>query len=240
MKAKKILVGILSTTLVGGILISGAAAQAATYGGTSDANAKFKAGDIITPPVTPPVVPPVTPPASDFGLLYTPTEFNFKETQVRSTPGTYSIEIDPTWEIAEPGANPLKKHVGMGDVRGTQAGWKLEAELNAWSTGAVGNITGSEIQIDTTELQEIIDPSLDAPTGIGAIVSTAQAPDITPTSITLAPGTAAVVMSASNTKGQGYWDTGMEDITLEVPATANPIAGETYTSTVDWTLTDAP
>ncbi|MBO0452670.1 WxL domain-containing protein [Candidatus Enterococcus murrayae] len=256
MKKNKIVAGLIGTAFVGSVLIhTGGTASAATFNGSSDASVSFKSGSLITPPITPPVVPPVTPPASDFGLLHVPKEFNFQETAVPAATVTAntSIPIDSNWEGSPAsdtsgagGTNPTTKHVGVGDVRGKRAaGWKLEAKLSSSLASGAKQLTGATIQMGQT-LNEL-NPTTWAqtPTAVGSGV---HAPDTVPTSVTISTASSVVASASAETasgaadgRGEGYWETEYTNINLVVPAAAmnSVTAGEQYSGTVDWTLTDA-
>lgn len=256
MKKNKIVAGLLGTALASSILIStGDSADAATFGGNSDASVSFNADSLVIPPVTPPIVPPVTPPTASFGLLYVPTEFNFEQTAVPTSTVTTNtaIPIDSDWEGSpatntggSAGSNTMTKHVGVGDVRGQRAaGWKLEAKLASHLTTGSKQLTGATIEM--SQGLNSLDPTTWAKTAT-AVGSGVHAPDTVPTTVSI--GTAASVVAsatgetasgAADGRGEGYWETEYSNINLNVPAGPmnNVLAGEQYSGTVEWTLTDA-
>ncbi|MGG5329594.1 WxL domain-containing protein [Enterococcus sp. AZ163] len=245
MTKRKLFTGVMSAVMLVGVVVSSTIyADAATYSGQSNGSVSFKAGDLVLPPTT----GPTTPPASDFGLLYIPGEFNFEETSVPSSTVTANtfINIDTNWEGSPAantggtgGSNPATKHVGIGDVRGTNAGWKLEAKLtnDLIDTGASKTLTGATIEMSQT-LKEITNPATGT---LGTVVSTGLAPTVAAT-VSIGSGSTTSIMNAPATKGQGYWNGEFTNIRLKIPAAAmNTVAaGEQYEGTVDWTLTDAP
>ncbi len=256
MKKSKIVAGLVGTALASSILVNtGITASAATFNGSSDASVSFKSGSLVIPPVTPPITPPVTPPTSNFGLLYVPKEFNFQETAVPASTVTTntSIPIDINWEgspasdtSGAAGSNPMTKHVAVGDVRGTRAaGWKLEAKLTSDLAAGSKQLTGSTIQMSQS-LNEL-NPTTWAKTST-TVGSGVHAPDTVPTSVSISTASSVVASASAETtfgaadgRGEGYWETEYTNINLVVPAAAmnTVVAGEQYSGTVDWTLTDA-
>lgn len=252
MNKKKLVTGLLSTAFLGGVLVTTALpAEATDYNGQSNGSIKFKSGGLIIPPPGPDIEPGDDD--GKIGLLYVPKEFNFQETAVpTSVVSTITeIPIDPNWE-GSPGAptstptgsNPLTKRVQIGDVRGTRAsGWKLEAKLTAELSTGSKDLTGATITMNQT-LND-----LDPNTGIAtSVTATPHTPDTVTSGVTLNTSSSLIMSASAETgpgnadgRGEGYWQGTFTNIKLNVPAAAmNTVtAGEQYTGTVDWTLTDA-
>lgn len=268
MNKKKLVTGLLSAAFLGGVLVTTSlSAEAKDYGSQSTGSVSFKKGTLELPTIDPPVVPPVTPPDSDFGLLYVPKEFNFEATAVPTTPvsGITKVPIDPNLEgptgtpIVPPNTpktNPLKKHFAVGDVRGKRAaGWKLVAKLtDDLQVSASKKLDGATITmrqgINILTPKPIPTPWDSTPTTPSATVHT---PDVVTgyaplTEVSLST-TSSLIMSAAketnpgdaNGRGEGYWEGEFYDIELNIPAVPMNavLAGETYTGTIDWTLTDS-
>lgn len=262
MNKKKLVTGLLSTAFLGGVLVTTALpAEATDYNGQSNGSIKFKSGGLVTPPIDPPIVDPIDPPTSDFGLLYVPKEFNFAETAVPTSTVTTTtvIPIDSNWEgtpaINTGGSgntNPTTKHFAVGDVRGKRAaGWKLEAKLtDDLAVSATKKLTGATITM-SQGINELTPAT--PPTNPWAVTSTtpgagAHTPDVVTSTVTLSTSSTSIMSASAETgpgnadgRGEGYWQGEFTNINLNIPAgPMNAVtAGEQYTGTVDWTLTDA-
>ena len=254
MNKKKLVTGLLSAAFLGGVLVTTSlSADAATYGQSSTGSVKFKAGELVLPPITPPIIEPTPKPSGDFGLLYVPKEFNFAETAVPSSivSAWTTVPIDTNWE-GSPAlntggsglSNPTTKHILVGDVRGTRAsGWTLEAKLSAELSTGSKDLTGATITMN--QALNSMDPNTWLATPATPTVHT---PDTVPSSVTLSV-TSATVMSASKEtapgnadgRGEGYWQGEFDTINLNIPAGPMNLvaAGEQYSGTIDWTLTDS-
>ena len=252
MNKKKIVTGLLSTAFLGGVLVTTALpAEATDYNEQSNGSIKFKSGGLVIPPPGPDIEPGDND--GEIGLLYVPKELNFQETAVpTSVVSTITvIPIDPNWE-GSPGAptstptgsNPLTKRVQIGDVRGTRAsGWKLEAKLTAELSTGSKDLTGATITM--TQTLNDLDPN----TGIATPVTvTPHTPDTVTSGVTLDTSSSLIMSASAETgpgkadgRGEGYWQGTFTNINLNIPPLAmNAVtAGEQYTGTVDWTLTDA-
>lgn len=268
MNKKKLVTGLLSAAFLGGVLVTTALpAEATDYGGQSTGSVSFKSGGLQIPDITPPIVDPIDPPDTDFGLLYVPKEFNFAATAVPTTPVSSAtvVPIDPNLEgptgtpIVPPNTpktNPLTKHFAVGDVRGLRAsGWKLVAKLtDDLQVSASKKLDGATITmkqgINILTPQPTPTPWISTPTTPSATVHT---PDTVtgyaPSTEVSLSKTSTEIMSASaetgpgnaDGRGEGYWEGEFTNINLNIPAVPMNavIAGETYTGTIDWTLTDA-
>lgn len=253
MNKKKLVTGLLSTALLGSILITTASpAEATDYKGQSNGSIKFKSGSLVIPPPGPDIEPGDED--GKIGLLYVPKEFNFQETAVPTSivSTTTVIPIAPNWE-GSPGAptstptgsNPLTKRVQIGDVRGTRAsGWKLEAKLTDYlAVSSTKKLTGATITM--TQTLNDLDPN----TGIATPVTvTPHTPDTVTSAVTLDTSSILIMSASAETStgaadghGEGYWQGTFTNINLNIPdVPMNKVtAGEQYTGTVDWTLTDS-
>ena len=267
MNKKKLVTGLLSTALLGGILVTTASpAEANDYYGHSNGSINFKSGGIVEPPIDPPIIDPPIKPSGNFALLYVPKEFNFAETEVPTTvvTSTTVVLIDTNWEGSPAtdtggsiGSNTTTKHFAVGDVRGKRAaGWKLEAKLtDDLAYSASKKLDGATITMkqginELTPATPPTNPWASAPTMPS---TTAHTPDVVTgyapsTEVTLST-TSSLIMSASaetstgaaDGRGEGYWQGEFTNIELYIPAgPMNKVAAdEQYTGTVDWTLTDS-
>lgn len=259
MNKKKLVTGLLSTAFIGGMLVTAALpAEATDYKGQSNGSIKFKSGGLELPPITPPIVPPIDPPSGDFGLLYVPKEFNFAETAVPTSVVTTTtvVPIDANWEGSPAtntggsgNTNPTTKHFAVGDVRGTRAaGWKLVAKLtDDLAVSASKKLDGATITMNQT-LNELTPQPTPTPWLSSPATSGPHTPDTVTSAVTLSKSSTTIMSASAETgpgnadgKGEGYWQGEFTSINLNIPATPmNAVtAGEQYTGTIDWTLTDA-
>ena len=256
MNKKKLVTGLLSTAFIGGMLVTAALpAEANEFKGQSTGSVKFKSGGLEKPPIDEDIDPGDDD--GEIGLLYVPKEFNFAETAVPTSvviSDTF-IPIDPNWE-GNPGAptstpvgsNPLTKRVAVGDVRGKRAaGWKLEAKMTAELSTGSKNLTGAKILMGQT-LNELTPQPSPTPWLSAPAVTTVHTPDTVTASVTLDTSSTLIMKASAETnpgdadgRGEGYWQGEFTNIQLKVPSnTMNAVtAGEQYTGTIDWTLTDA-
>ncbi|SET27037.1 WxL domain surface cell wall-binding [Enterococcus malodoratus] len=240
MNKKKLVTGLLSTALLGSILVTTASpAEATDYKGQSNGSIKFKSGGLVTPPIDPPIVPPVTPPTGDFGLLYVPKEFNFQETAVPTTVVTMPtiVPIDTNLEgspgVPAPiptGSNPTTKHFAVGDVRGKRAaGWKLEAKLTGYLSTGSKTLTGATIKMDQgiNKLTPATPPSNPWTSASTSLSFDAHTPDKMTASVELDIASSPIMSASAETglgnadgRGEGYWQGEFTNIELNIPAAA--------------------
>ncbi|WP_430602355.1 hypothetical protein IGJ78_002431 [Enterococcus sp. DIV2447a] len=178
---------------------------------------------------------------TSFDLLYVPRAFNFAATQIGSDL-TAGIAIDPSIEAEQTatppltGTNTLVKRFGVGDVRGTNEGWHVTAnvaEMKNGSDALVGEIqfkqTGAYAKYNGTSYEREVagfDTDLAAPTFAG-------------TSIPVG-GDAVTIANADKGQGQGTWDSELSDIKLSIQTPASQIKAGTYTGKINWTLVSGP
>lgn len=113
----------------------------------------------------------------------------------------------------------------VSDLRGSGAGWRLNATLSGFKNAGNASLAGAQLVLAT-------------PTISGAVGTAATAP-ISAASIQLSSdGTSVAIQNASAGTGQGVWNTKWAAPTLEVPA-GNAKVG-TNTATIEWNLSDAP
>ena len=263
MNKKKLVTGLLSAAFIGGMLVTTALpAEATDYRGQSNGSIKFKSGGLVTPPITPPIVPPIDPPSGDFGLLYVPKEFNFAETAVPTSVVTTTtvVPIDANWEGSPAtntggsgNTNPATKHFAVGDVRGKRAaGWKIVAKLtDDLAVSPTKKLDGATITMKQT--LNSLDPNNSWSEHATVPGSGMHAPDTVTgyapnTEVTLSTTSSLIMSAAAETnsgdadgRGEGYWQGEFTGINLNIPAAEmnEVVAGEQYTGTIDWTLTDA-
>ncbi|NMD72509.1 WxL domain-containing protein [Bacillus sp. DNRA2] len=211
-----VLVSILSLTLLAqGIL---AATSTATVTFTEDTS---------TPPVLDPddgSLPdpaiPGTGQAGPLSLDYV-TGLNF---------GSQIVSLETmTYE-----ANELKPFIQVTDKRGNPTGWKVTVSASAFTSASTDTLEGAYLEFNNGELvKDSENPSLP--------------PAIATTFILTTNNAAFKFMNAQPNSGRGSWITrwyplvGVEtndSVTLTV--IGGTMRAEAYTSTLTWTLTDAP
>ena len=124
---KKTLVTLFAGTAILGASIAPAAAHATTTG-TTPANVEMTSGSL--PGGTGDgddgsTQEPGPGTNTNFDLLYVPTEFKFASTEVSSDLSAISLDATGT----------QTKRYGVGDVRGTQAGWSVTAGVAEMKNG---------------------------------------------------------------------------------------------------------
>ncbi|MDT2600292.1 WxL domain-containing protein [Enterococcus hulanensis] len=220
----------------------------------------------IDPPIVDPIDPPdsnfgllYVPKEFNFQATAVPTTPVSAPTVVPIDPNLEGPTGTPIVPPNTPKTNPKTKHFAVGDVRGKRAaGWKMVAKLSDdLKVSASKKLDGATITmkqgINILTPQPTPTPWLSAPTTPSATVHT---PDIVignnmsnPLDVLTISTTSTLVMSAAKEtnpgdadgRGEGYWEGEFTSINLNIPAVPmNAVtAGETYTGTIDWTLTDA-
>ena len=194
---------------------------------TSSATVTFTPGTDVTNPVDPddpskPLDPPGqgTGEAGPLSIDYVPN-ITFGSQTISGSQKVYN-------------AGELKPFVQVTDVRGTGAGWNVIAKATAFSDGTNESLKGSTI---TFAGGYALSSNLSAtkPTVSNPVVLTTDSAEST-------------VISASENSGLGTWidrwyptettATSNDNVTLTVPA--GSATAKTHTSTITWTLADAP
>ncbi|XEO94508.1 WxL domain-containing protein [Latilactobacillus sakei] len=149
---------------------------------------------------------------------------------------TYSAKLD------NDGKTDVPNSVEITDIRGTNAGWKVQiaqgAQLTAKDTAAK-KLTGAVITLDNINTTTDATNLAGAPTGGSKIV-------LVPGESSK-PGAAFDVAVAQKDQGMGTWkanfgDTksGAQSIKLTVPGATEKAKDVTYETTLIWTLADTP
>ena len=131
-------------------------------------------------------------------------------------------------------ANELKPFVQVTDIRGTGAGWNVIAKATAFNDGTGESLKGSTISFIGGYV-------------ISANSSAAKPTASTPVVLTTDNAESTVLVAAENS-GLGTWvdrwyptettASSNDSVTLTVPA--GSATAKTHTSTITWTLADAP
>lgn len=194
---------------------------------TSDATVTFTPGTDVTNPVDPddpskPLDPPGqgTGEAGPLSIDYVPN-ITFGSQTISGSQKVYN-------------ASELKPFVQVTDIRGTGAGWNVIAKATAFSDGTNESLKGSTITFS----------------GGYALSSNTSATKPTPSNpvVLTTDNSEATVISAAENSGLGTWidrwyptetsATSNDNVTLTVPA--GSATAKTHTSTITWTLADAP
>lgn len=239
----------LSTIMVASLSATGLSAFAADNDTTSDAKVMFKADDGGTTNPTDPTDPgkpvdptdPVNPTTGALRIDFA-SQINFGEQTISGAAKDYYAlytELQPLDEAGQ--ASGAKKYVPhyvqVTDNRGSNAGWNLTVSGTTFknSTGEV--LTGAALTLSdatlSSEMADTLKPSTVTPE---VTVGTTPAELV---SAEADKGMGTWVDSFGTTPGMSSTDTN-KSVKIHVPAEAKKIAGETYTSTLTWTINDTP
>ena len=194
---------------------------------TSTATVTFTPGTEPTSPVDPddpskPLDPPGqgTGEAGPLSIDYVP-DITFGSQSISAAQKVYN-------------ANELKPFVQVTDIRGTGAGWNVIAKATAFNDGTGESLKGSTISFIGGYV-------------ISANSSAAKPTASTPVVLTTDNAESTVLVAAENS-GLGTWvdrwyptettASSNDSVTLTVPA--GSATAKTHTSTITWTLADAP
>lgn len=164
--------------------------------------------------------------ATDVDVTFTPGALTLEAVSTINY-GSQTISVNDAAYIP---TNPETIKVVVSDARGTNAGWKLSGKLNGFKdSAAAASLPNASLNFKNT--QAVTNSDADAPTPVNAI------------KLTSGTSTASPFASAATGAGAGTWtftwpDSENKGVTLNVPA-AMATLGK-HTSTIDWTLADAP
>lgn len=222
---KKIIKGLITTSLVGGMAV-GMAPFASADSLDTDTTVGFKTDTHI---------PPVTPPGQDaLALLWAPTKFNFKQGHVAGSTGP---AIAQKSDVNLAGG---KSFVTVQDGRPTAASgeWKLTMKASELKTSATKKLTSATYTLADKDAIEYLGTSSPELTASQGSVDAAITTD--PVAALPADGATEVKIASAATSAQKKWSIQVDDLTLNVPSTdvAAAVAGENYNGTITWTLSD--
>lgn len=194
---------------------------------TSNATVTFTPGTELTGPVDPDdPSKPLDPPGQGTGesgplsIDYVPN-ITFGSQAISGSQKVYN-------------ASELKPFVQVTDIRGTGAGWNVIAKATPFNDGAADSLKGSTVTF----------------AGGYAISANSSASKPTPSNpvVLTTDNTEATVVVANENSGLGTWvdrwyptettATSNDNVTLTVPS--GSATAKTHTSTITWTLADAP
>ncbi len=207
--------GLLISTVVFGSQVVDAAEASK---GTSTATFELEPGDSETVPEI--IDPEIQPPTGNKGPLSLDavSSFNFP---------TKKLGSESKAPLEATAVEGTKLGLQVTDERGQDLGWNLKVSATAFETADKSlMLKGAVMTLPEGELttKEGVDPLL---------MPSAFKVDLSPT--------AASIMSASETQGRSTWSNAFEGkgekVTLSVPS-GNKVAS--YSSTITWSLEDAP
>jgi len=164
--------------------------------------------------------------ATDLDVTFTPGALTLEAVSTISY-ASQTISVNDASYIP---TNPGAINVVVSDARGTNAGWKLSGKLNGFKdNAAAASLPNASLNFKNTQAGTNSDA--EAPTPVNAVKLTSGA------------ATASPFATAATGAGAGTWtftwpDGENKGVTLDVPA-AMATLGK-HTSTIDWTLADAP
>lgn len=164
--------------------------------------------------------------ATDIDVTFTPGALTLEAVSTISY-STQTISVDDASYIP---TNPDSISVVVSDARGTNAGWKLSGKLNGFvDDSAASSLPNASMSFKNT--QAAANSDADAPTPVNTV------------NLVSGAATASPFATAAAGAGAGTWtftwpDAESKGVTLNVPA-AMATLGK-HTSTIDWTLADAP
>ncbi|WP_417632034.1 WxL domain-containing protein [Enterococcus faecalis] len=227
---KKTLVTLFAGTAILGASIAPAAAHATTTG-TTPANVEMTSGSL--PGGTGDgddgsTQEPGPGTNTNFDLLYVPTEFKFASTEVSSDLSAISLDATGT----------QTKRYGVGDVRGTQAGWSVTAGVAEMKNGTA-TLEGSITFAQTGAVAKYDETTTKYSRDVVAFAADPGSPEFAGTTIPVGGATVSIA-TATVGKGQGTWDSELSNVKLNITTPSSQITNGAYTGNVTWTLVVAP
>ncbi|EOL42860.1 WxL domain-containing protein [Enterococcus caccae] len=164
--------------------------------------------------------------ATDLDVTFTPGALTLEAVSTISY-ASQTISVNDASYIP---TNPNAINVVVSDARGTNAGWKLSGKLNGFKDNAdAASLPNASLNFKNTQAGTNSDAEAPTPVNSVALSSSAQ---------TASPFATAAVGAGAGTWTFTWPDAESKGVTLNVPA-AMATLGK-HTSTIDWTLADAP
>ena len=242
MKFKNVL--LISAMTLSPLLVNGGQTYAATVGNTNSyADVTFTINDnsTVTPvdpgnpetPITP--VDPHQPGTSGPLSIDYVSNLHFGSYVASGSDQVYYAQLDEFKKTTDGTEIKVPNFVQVTDNRGTNAGWNLTVSQNGqFSANEGANVlTGAQLKLSNPM--------------VNSTNSMIYAP--VASNVTLDPsGAAQDVVNASAGKGMGTWTTsygsdltqGAKSVSLSVPGSTAKVQDSQYTTSLTWTLTDAP
>lgn len=170
------------------------------------------------------------------------TTTNTSTTSIGFSAGTMSISSVPVFNFATDNTIPtatttytatsVTGNLVLLDDRGSGAGWKLTAQLSAFSNGSY---TGSDAIMPTAQLQ-LPSPTITAYNGNTATApSTSAAANLTPSE-----ASAHTIITAAVGQGNGGWQAAYTASGVKLVVNPDNVVSGQSTATITWTLYNAP
>ncbi|EOA7248611.1 WxL domain-containing protein [Enterococcus faecalis] len=228
MMKKKILASLLVGSAVVGASLAPLSAQAVTTGNTP-VTVGFEGGTLPNDenPSGTSKAPDPDAVNTDFDLIVIPVGFNFNNIKLSG----------PLTNI--PASNSTQVY-GVGDLRGTKAGWHVTAEIKEMKNGTdllQGKLNFNQVMTyakyndprypgNDYSFYDSADGDPAAPSGIASNLSIG--------------GGATLMAQAEAGKGQGIWGFNMRESTLDVTSSVSNIRIGNYTGNITWNLVAGP
>lgn len=221
-----------------GLLAFGATTPIVAHAADSTASVVFKANTKPTNPVDPenpdnPFTPdkPATGENGPLSIDYV-SDFNFGTQDITTKDATYAAALT-TGKDGSSASVSKPNFVQITDNTGESKGWSLNVKQVAQLANGSNALKGAQIS-----LSKIMSVTNSASNAIAPTVSG---------DFSLTPGTVSKVTTAAAGQGEGTWVTrfgkdgteGANAVQLSVPG-ASVKKAATYTSTLEWTLTQTP
>lgn len=225
---KKIVKGLLATTLVGGMVVGMTPAASAASNLDTGTTIGFKT-DTHVPPVTPPE-------PGTLALLWAPKKFDFKQDHESGAAG---VAISQKADI---NLTNGESYVTVKDDRATAATgkWKLTMKASQLKTSdttpkTLTNATYALVNKSAIEYLGSGSPEETASKGSAdATITTSAVASLA------ADGSTEATIASAATSAKKAWSIQVDDLTLNVPVgdVNAALAGERYDGTITWTLSD--
>lgn len=188
-------------------------------GATSQATVNVTAGGDSGP--TDPIPDPDHPGTGNEGPLTLDYASSFEFNDTKITSGT--VEATPKSDGAGLDSNLYGAQVT--DVRGTGAGWNLTVQLDKLSEDGGHELKGATLSLPAGNVTTNNEDSSNAATSTAVTLGT--------------DNTAQTILTASQDQGMGTWFSEMNGDNVKLSIPGGQYSGN-YTSTLTWSLTDAP
>lgn len=139
--------------------------------------------------------------------------------------GSHDIEVAAQTYTLQ---TPETPYVQVSDRRGTQEGWELNVQASNFTLDGVNTLDGAALSFGQGDVRSNLDQPLEAE------------PTTYPVQTLVTGGDAQTVTSADAGEGIGTWLTVWDNNEVELFIPQGAASPGTHTSTLTWTLTDAP
>lgn len=164
------------------------------------------------------------------------SNLHFGSQKISAKDEIYDVILD------KDGNQAVANNVKVTDIRGTNAGWKLQVQQDdqfKTTDQAAKALTGAQISLDHMTESTDVDNQAPAPTPGNKLV-------LVPGDGTTPGALVDVAVAPANT-GMGTWTTsfgdnqsGAQSVQLSVPGTSEKVKDTQYTAKLTWVLSDTP